>query len=190
MRGRPAQFALDLRCVNGVTTVVAGTVLDKRNQLARIAAELGNELVNGVANQLHNVQVRPFVVAADVVGLAQFAAREHQPERLVVVAHVKPVAHVQAVAINRHRLPRQDALDDHRDELFGKLIRAVVVRAIRDDRRQAVSMVIRPDDHVGRCLAGGIRRVRRVRRRLREKTGRAERTINFVGRDVVKAEAG
>ena len=62
-----------------------------------------------------------------------------------MIAHVKPVAHVHAVAINRHRLPREDALDDDRNQFFGKLIWAVIVRAIRDDRRQAVSVMIGAD---------------------------------------------
>ena len=72
------------------------------------------------------------------------------------------------------------------NELFGKLKRAVVVRAIGDDRRQTVSVMIGAHEHVARRLAGGIGRVRRVRRRLGEKPGRAKRTINFVGRDVMK----
>ena len=86
VRGRPAQFALDFRCVNGVAAVVAEPVFDKCNQLARIAAELRRKLVNGVANQLDDAEVGPFVVAADVVSLAVAPARERQPERLRVLA--------------------------------------------------------------------------------------------------------
>ena len=71
VRGRPAQLALNLRGVNGITPVMAGPVLDEGNQLARMAAELGRQFVNDVANQFHDAEVRPFVVAADVVGLAE-----------------------------------------------------------------------------------------------------------------------
>ncbi len=188
VRGRPAKFALNLRGVNRITPVVARTVCHEGNQLARMPAEFRFEFVNQIANQFHNPQVRPFVVAADVVGLAEFALLQHRPERLGVVAHVKPVAHVHAVAINRHRLAREDALDDHRNQFFGKLKRPVIVRAIRDDRRQAVGVVICAHQHVARRLARGIRRIRRVRRRLGEIARRAERAKNLIRGDMMKTE--
>ena len=71
-----------------------------------------------------DTEIRPLVVAADVVSLAELALAQNRPERLGVVADVKPVAHVHAVAVNRNRFPREHVLDDDGDELFGKLKRA------------------------------------------------------------------
>src|ERR1019366_1385196 len=67
--GQPAKLLRDLRCVNGVAAVVTGPVLDERDQLAGIPAELRGHLVNQVADYVDDGEVGPFVVAADVVGL-------------------------------------------------------------------------------------------------------------------------
>src|SRR5271154_583487 len=48
VRGCPAQFALDLGGVNGITAVVAGAVFDVGDELARIAAQLRRKFVNRV----------------------------------------------------------------------------------------------------------------------------------------------
>ena len=48
-------------------------------------------------------------------------------------------------------------------------------------------MVVGPHDHVARSFAGRIRRVRSVRRGLDKKSGRPERTIDFIGGNVMKA---
>ena len=117
-------------------------------------------------------------------------ARQHLPERLGVVAHVEPVAHVHAVAVDRNRLAGQHALDHHRDQLLRELVRAVVVRAIGDDRGQAVGVMIGAHQHVARGLAGGVGRVRRVGRGFGEIAGRAEAAIDLVGGDVVEPAAG
>ena len=62
-----------------------------------------------------------------------------------------------------------DCVQDHqRDELFRKLAGAVVVRAVGDDRGQAVGRVVGADQVVRARLGRGVRRVRRVRRVLRE----------------------
>ena len=188
--GQPAQLLLDLRRVNGVAAVVARAVLDEGDQLARIAAELRGHFVDQIADQLHDVEVGPFVVAADVVGLAGAPARQHQPQRFRVVADVEPVAHVHAVAIDGDRFARQHALNHHRDQLLRELIRPVVVRAIGDHRLQAVGVMIGAHEHVAGGLAGRVRRVRRVGRGLGEEAGRAQAAIDFVGGDVVEAVAG
>ena len=61
-----------------------------------------------------------------------------------------------------------DIVDEKRDELFGELVRAIVVRAVRDDRRHAVSVVERTHEVVRASLRCGIRAVRRVLRRFVE----------------------
>ena len=106
-----------------------------------------------------------------------------------------------------------DVVDEKRDELFGELVRAVVVGAIRDDRRHAVSVVERAHEVVGASLRSGIRAVRSVLRRFVEEVvtvgqvmfgtrcRRGERrrnafrmvhlqcAVDFVGRNVVETLA-
>ena len=98
-----------------------------------------------------------------------------------MVSNKEPVANVQAVPIYRDGFAGQDALDNDGDEFFGELIRAVVIRAIRDDCRQALGVMVGPDEHVARCLARGVRRVRGVGCGLGEKTRRSEGAEDLVG---------
>src|ERR1051325_5059857 len=186
VRGNPAEFLLNLARVDRVTAVVAGTVLHERDQLARIAAETRVHFVDEIADQFDDADVGPFVVAADVVSLAELAAAEDGPERFGVVADVEPVADVHAVAVNRNRLAGEDALDDDRDELLGKLIWAVVVRAIGNNGRQAVRVMIGAHEHVAAGFARGVGGVWRVRSGFGEITRRAEAAVDFVGGNVME----
>ena len=56
VRGRPAEFALDFRCVNGVTAIVAEPVFDERNQLARIPPSLGTN--SSIVSQINCTMCR------------------------------------------------------------------------------------------------------------------------------------
>lgn len=46
----PAQVALNLGGIYGITTVMARTVPDEGNELARISASLRRQFINGVTN--------------------------------------------------------------------------------------------------------------------------------------------
>ena len=178
-----------------------------------LAFGTAEELINGLDDDLDDVDVLPFVEAADVVRLGNLPVMENHIDGAGVVFHEEPVAHVLALAVNRQRLLVADIVDEKRDELFGELIRTVVVAAIRHNRRHAVGVVERANEVVGTCLTSGIRRVWRVLRRLVEEViavgqvmlagacRRGERrrdafrvvhlegAIDFVGRDMVEAFA-
>src|SRR5437660_934694 len=74
--------------------------------------------------------------------------------------------------------------NDERNELFGKLARSVIVRAVRDHDRQPIGRVPGMGQVIGGGLAGRVRRTRAMRRIFVEPPGRAERTEYLVGRDV------
>src|SRR5437868_8265008 len=76
----PAKFALDFRSVYGVTTIMAGTIFHKSNELAGIATKLRREFIDQIGNQFHDAEVRPLIMAADVVGFCQSTAREDLPK--------------------------------------------------------------------------------------------------------------
>ena len=69
-----------------------------------------------------------------------------------MVLDVEPVAHLQAVAVDRQGLAGQRVDDDQRDQLFGEVVGAVVVGAIGGEHRQAVGVV--PGAH--QVVAGGL----------------------------------
>src|SRR6266702_7167766 len=105
-----------------------------------------------------------------------------------MIAHIQPVADIHSIAVKGHGFPSQNALDNHRDELLRELIRAVIVRAIRNDRRQSIGVMIGAHEHVTGWLAGGVGRVWSIWRRFNKESLRAEASINLIGRNVVKAD--
>ena len=64
---------------------MAGAVLHKGDELARAAAQLRCHFVNEIADKLDDMDIGPFVMAADVIRFAHPAAREHEPEGFGVV---------------------------------------------------------------------------------------------------------
>lgn len=92
--------------------------------LALLAAE---QTVNGVDYHLDDVDVLPFIETADIVCLRYFALMENKVDGTGMVFNEQPVAHVLSLAIYGQRLTVTDIVDEQRDELFGELVRAVVV---------------------------------------------------------------
>ena len=67
------------------------------------------------------------------------------------------------------------------------MIRAVIVRAARDDHFLPVSLEAGEREKIGAGFAGGVRRARIERRLLGEFSRFAERAVNFVGRNLDEA---
>ena len=209
----PAQLLLELGGVDGVAGVVAQAVRHVGDQVHVLAFGAAEQLIDGLDDDLDNVDVLPFVESADVVCLGNLPVMENHVDGAGVVFDEEPVAHVLALAVNRKRLLVADVVDEERDELLGELVRTVVVAAVRHDCRHAVGVVERANEVVGTGLRSGIRAVRRVLRRLvedvvavsqvvlagacgRSERGRdafrvvhLERTVNFISGDVVETLA-
>ena len=208
--GFPAEFALELGGVDGVAHVVAGAVGDVGDEVEVLAFGTAEEAVNGVDEDLDEVDVLPFVEAADVVGLGHLALVEDEVDGPGVVLHVEPVAHVLALAIDRQGLAVADVIDEQRDQLLRELIRAVVVAAVGDHGGQSVGVVEGPHEVVAGRLGRAVGAVRLVFEVLREEAvavsevvlsgaglraegrldargmGQLEGAIDLVGGDVVE----
>src|SRR3546814_1667369 len=91
---------LQLRGIDRVAAVVARAILDVGDLRApRLAVLARAALVEQRADGVDDLDVRALGVAADVVGLADAATFKHCTDRRTMVADVKPVAHVHAVAV-------------------------------------------------------------------------------------------
>ncbi|MCY1231189.1 hypothetical protein D9M72_436280 [compost metagenome] len=140
---------------------------------------------------MHHVEVGLLVPAAHVVGFAEPAFRKHLANCRTVIAHVQPVAHIEAVAINRQRLARQRIGDDQRDQLFREMVRAIVVGAVRRQHRQSIRMVIRTHQVIRGRLGCRVRAIGRVGGGFRElRVGLAQRAEHFIGGNVKETEVG
>ena len=108
-----------------------------------------------------------------------------------MVLGVDPVAHVLALAIQLRTLPVQNVRDLARDELLHMLVRAVIIRAVRDRGADAVRTRPRAHQHVRCRLRGRIRAGRMVRGTLRElrRIVQGEVAVHLVRAHVVVADA-
>ncbi len=97
---------------------------------------------------------------------------------------MNPVADIQPLAVDRQGLVGPRIRDEQRNDLLGELVGTVVVGAARDDCRKAKGVMIARtsmspaafDAEYGLFGARGVSSVK--------KTRRAQRSINFVGRDL------
>jgi hypothetical protein len=83
----PAQFLADFAAVDGVPPIVPRAVGDKFDTV--LAGDFSALLPDDADDLAHELDVRDFMAAADVVGFARFAALDDLPDRLVVVINVE-----------------------------------------------------------------------------------------------------
>ena len=105
-----------------------------------------------------------------------------------MVVDVQPFAAVLRRGVQREALALERTGGEQRDDLFGELVRAVVVAAVGDRRLEAEGLDIAPHDMVGPRLGGVVGRPRAVGRLLAERLVAVEREVpvDLAGRDVVK----
>lgn len=131
-----------------------------------------------------------FVVTADVVGFAYLAFAQHLVQRTGMVFDVEPITHLIALAIDRQRFAFEGVEDDQRDELFGKVVWAIVVGTVGDQHWQAISSLPGTNQMVGTGFTCRVRGAGRVRRGFGEELFRIfQIAIHLVGGDVMEAES-
>ncbi len=121
--------------------------------------------------------------AADVVDLPRPAALGDELDAAAVIGDVQPVAHVEAVTVERH-LPAVDQIgDEERNHLFGELVRPVVVRTPRDAHGQSVRAVEGAREQIRGSLGSRVRRVRFEDVLLRPRAA-LDGAVDLIGGDV------
>ena len=192
---------------------MTGTVGDKGDEVQVLALLASQQAVDGLDDDLDDVDVLPLVEAADIISLGNLTLMEDEVDGTGVVLHVEPVAHVLSLAVDRQRLTVADVVDKERYQLLRELVGTVVVRAVGHHHRHAVGIVEGTHKMVGAGLGSAVGRVRIVLRGLQEELvavgqvvlrarcrrgeGRFDAlrmrqlqcAIHLVGRDVVEALA-
>lgn len=72
----PAKFALKLATIDGVSHIVAEAVGDVGNQFLRLAFGIAEQTVDGLDDNLDEVDVFPLIEPTDIVGLRNLALVE------------------------------------------------------------------------------------------------------------------
>ena len=65
-----------------------------------------------------------------------------------MVLDIKPVAYIFPVPVDWQGLSFEGVQDDERNQFFGEMIGAIIVRAVRDGNRQTIGVIIRPHQMV------------------------------------------
>ena len=184
----PAQLALQLPRVDRIPPVMPRPVRHILHQLQmRPELRLRHQLIQQRAQRRHHLQIAPLISSADVVRLAHAPSLQHRPHRPAMVPHIQPVPHLLPIAIHRQRLALQRIRNHQRNQLLRKLIRPIVIRAVRNHRRQPVGMHPRPHQVIRRRLRRRIRTVRRIRRLLmKRRILRRQRSVHLIGRHMQK----
>ena len=148
----PTKFCLKFTRVDGVTGIMAEAVGNVGDEVEVFAFFATKESVNGIDDDLDDVDVLPFVEAANVVGFGYLAIVEDEVDGTGMVFYKEPVAHVFALAIDWQWLAMADVVDEEWDQLLRELVRTVVVRAVGHDGWHTVSIVEGTNEMVTRSL--------------------------------------
>src|SRR6266478_574324 len=129
----PTKLAANLRTVEGVASIVAGTILDVLHQGLRFA-----EIAE---NGLNDFQIRLRSTRRNVVNLAGFSFFKHQRDRPAIVFDEKPIALLHAIAVDGQPFVFLRVGNDQWNQFLGKLERTVVVGATENDCGDAINFV-------------------------------------------------
>ena len=120
--GRPAQLAMQFCGIDGIAEIMAGTVGDEGDQIARRAGA-GVLPVQLGAQALDQFKIAALGIAADIVDFTDTAALENGQQGIGMVLDMQPVADICAATIDRDGRAPEGRQDDDRDEFFRKLAR-------------------------------------------------------------------
>ena len=81
-------------------------------------------------------------MTADVIHLAYSSVMDYEVYSFTMILYVEPIAHVLALSVYGEGLIVERISDHKRNELFGEVIGAVVVRAAADGNGKSEGAVI------------------------------------------------
>ena len=142
---------------------MAGAVGYVGDEVVAGSCRVAEQAVRGFDDELDQVDVLPFVAAADVVGLAGLAAVENDIDGAGVVFYGEPVAHVLALAVDGEGETVQDVVNAEGNQLLRELAGAVVVRAVGHQGGHAVGVMVGADKVVAGGFGSAVGTVGRIR---------------------------
>lgn len=131
---------------------MAGTICDVCDEVLVLTLLTAEQTVDSLDEYVDDVYVFPFVEAADVVSVGNLSFVENEVDGTSVVFYIEPVAHILTLSVDRQRFAVTDVIDKQRNELFGELIRTIVVGTVGHDGRHAIGVVEGTHEVVAACL--------------------------------------
>src|SRR5258705_12057377 len=96
------------------------------------------DFIQDSADGLHYVEVCPFVATADIVRLARPPFSKDQMKRSGMIFDIEPVADIGAFSIDRKRFTLHGIENDQWNQLLGKMVWSIVIRAVRNHNWKAI----------------------------------------------------
>ena len=94
----PTELLADPGRVDGIATVMTRAVLDRGDQGA-VGSTAGAAFIEQSTDRLHHLLVGALAMAAHAVAAAELPLGGRQQQRIHVILHIQPVAHVGAIAV-------------------------------------------------------------------------------------------
>ena len=117
----------------------------ERNEIIIRSLRAAKQPVHSLDKNLDQVNVLPLVETTYVIRLGNLSLMENQFDRPGVILDIEPVTDILPFSIDRKRTTLPDVVDEQRNQFFRELVRTVIVRAVRHDRRHPVGVMIGPD---------------------------------------------
>src|SRR6267154_3887820 len=142
----PTELRLDFCRVQSIAAIVTGTVGNIAKQGLWLASQMEQTLSHG--------KIFFHVRTADIVDLADSPSLKDCQNSAAIVFHVQPVALLLTVAIDGKWLTLKRIGDHEGQELFWKLIGAVIVRGTRKQSRKFVGANVRANQEIRSSFGG------------------------------------
>ncbi len=91
---------------------MAGTVGDVGDEVLIFALLTAEQTVDGLDDDMNDVDILPLVEAADVIGVGNLTLMEDEVNGAGVVFNIKPVAYILTLSIDGERLAVADIVDE------------------------------------------------------------------------------
>ncbi len=122
---------------------MAETVSDVCDERIRVSGWISKESVDGADDHFDEINIFPFVESSDIVGFSNFAIVENCVDSPGVVLDVEPVSYIFTFSVDGKRFALTYVVYEKRYELFRELLRTVIIRAVCDDSRHSVGIMVR-----------------------------------------------
>ncbi len=98
----------------------------------------GYQRIQHGADTAHDIDIGALIPAPYIVGLSNASTLDNGVECAGVVFDKQPVTNVVALAVNRQADPIKRIENGQRDELFGEMVRPIIVGAVGHHHRQPI----------------------------------------------------
>ena len=99
-------------------------VCNKVHILTFLATE---QTVNGIDNNLDNIDILPFVETTNIICLGNGSLMENEVDSTSMILNEKPVANILTLTIYRQWFAVTYIIDKERNQLLWELVRTIVV---------------------------------------------------------------